>query len=88
MANLWKNPDFILDWEMAALVIMAEDKFGANNKYRCFYFVISPVFGGGYDIENIQNISIIELIAYSGDMAEQIKDLPEGGQVKIVVITE
>jgi len=85
MANLWKDEDFILDWEMTALVELAEDKFGKNNNDRCFYFVISPVLGGKYELQNIQTVPLLELVSSSGDVAEQIKDLPDGAQVKLVV---
>jgi len=85
MAELWKNEDFILDWEMTALVEIAEEHFGTNESYRCFYFVISPVLGGKYDLQNIRAVPLLELITSSGDIAEQIKDLPDGAQVKLVV---
>ena len=85
MAKLWKNADFILDWEMVALVEIAEEKLGANNTDRCFYFIRSPVLGGDYHVENMQTIPLLELIAFSGDMAEQIKDLPDGSQIKLVI---
>lgn len=85
MAKLWKSDDFILDWEMTALVELAENKFPQSEPGQCFYFVTPPVLGGSYDIENIQTIPIMELIAFSGDIAYQIKDLPEGSQIKLVI---
>jgi len=86
MKKLWKDDDFILDWEMVALLDLAEVKFGKNENNRCFYFVISPVLGGSFDIENIQTVPLLELIVSSGDMAEQIKDLPDGAQIELKVI--
>lgn len=85
IAKLWKDADFILDWEMGALAEIAEEKFGENDTDRCFYFVTPPVLGGSYHAENIQSLPLLELIAFSGDMAEQIKDLPDGSQIKIVI---
>ncbi|MEP3891252.1 MAG: T6SS immunity protein Tdi1 domain-containing protein [Hellea sp.] len=85
MGKLWKDEDFILDWEMAALVEIAEKKLGKNDTDRCFYFITSPILGGSYHAENIQIVPLLELIAFSGDMAEQIKDLPEGSQIKLVI---
>ena len=85
MTKLWKDEDFVLDWEMTVLVDLAEEKFGKNINDRCFYFVISPVLGGKYELQNIQTVPILDLVSFSGDIAEQIKDLPEGAQVKIVV---
>ena len=83
--NLWKDNDFIVDWEMFSLGEQAEAEFGKNEEGACFYFVISPVLGGEYELSNIRTITIIELIISSGDMAEQIKDLPNGAKVKLVV---
>jgi len=85
ITNLWKDEDFILNWEMAALVELAEGKFGVNEIGKCFYFVIPPVLGGEYKLENMQAISLLELIGASGEIAEQIKDLPDGSQVKLVI---
>jgi len=34
---------------------------------------------------NIRKISIREVLAYCGDMAQQIDGLPDGAQIKIVV---
>lgn len=85
MENLWKDNDFILDWEMTALVDLAEEKLGINSKDRCFCFITLPVLGGSYGVENIKTVSLLELIAFSGNVAKQIEDLPEGSQVKIVV---
>ena len=85
MAKLWKDDDFILDWEMTTLVELAEKKFGENKSDRCFYFVTSPILGGSYSVENMQTLPLLELIGLSGDIAEQIKDSPEGSQIKFVI---
>jgi hypothetical protein len=37
--------------------------------------------GGAYDSDNLGTLTLKELIAFSGDVAKQIKDLPDGAQV-------
>jgi hypothetical protein len=40
------------------------------------------VLGGKYDVANFGTISRRELVAFAGDIAEQIKDVPDGAKVK------
>ena len=81
--ELWRNENFQLDWKMAKMVEVAEKKLGPLQKDECYCFKLSPVVGGKYDAANLAKISLKELIAFSGDFAEQIKDVPDGGQVEI-----
>jgi hypothetical protein len=80
--NLKNKEDFKLDWEMKRLVVMAEQKLGPLTEGRCYCFKISPVFGGTYDESNLAIIALKEHIAFCGDLAKQIKDVPDGGQVE------
>jgi len=67
---------------MEKLVSMAKDKLGMFEEGRCYCFKVPPALGGTYDANNIAAISLKELIAFSGDIAEQIKDVPDGGKVE------
>ena len=82
-SKIWNDQDFRFDWDMAKLVSMAKDKLGMLEEGRCYCFKLSPALGGTFEEKNIASISLKELIAFSGDLAEQIKDVPEGGQIKI-----
>jgi hypothetical protein len=82
-AELWHEKNFRLNWEMARIVEIAEKKLGSLQKDDCYCFKLSPVVGGNYDAENLAKISLKELIAFSGDFAQQIKDIPDGGQIEI-----
>ena len=44
------------------------------------------MLGGTYEIENIGTIRIGELISFSGDVANQIKDLPPGSKVEFKIV--
>jgi hypothetical protein len=82
-AELARHPDFQSDWKMERLMKIAEKKLGRLKSGRCYCLKLSPIIGGAYDVSNIGEISIKELIAFSGDFAKQIKNVPDGGQIEI-----
>ncbi len=84
-AALSSGEDFRTDWEMARLVEVAREKLGSLSEGRCYCLKLPAVIGGSYEATNIGTISLAELISYSGDMAEQIKEVPDGGlEIKLV----
>ncbi|MGE0388126.1 MAG: T6SS immunity protein Tdi1 domain-containing protein [Gammaproteobacteria bacterium] len=80
-AELKRDADFLEDWCMSRLVKEAELEFGAQADGRCFCLKMPAVLGGTYSVENVGTISVGELLRFSGDVAEQIKDIPDGSQV-------
>lgn len=80
-ARLKQDPDFLEDWEMLRLVKEAEAAYGTQPDERCFCLKIPGALGGEYSVENVGTNSVAELIRFSGDLAEQIKDLPDGAKV-------
>ena len=84
--RLVKDPEFKQDWEMARLVDLAEAKYGTQPVHRCFCLKTPGILGGTYQIENIGTIRIGELIRFSGDLANQIKDLPPGSKVGFKIV--
>jgi hypothetical protein len=85
-AKLTKDDEFREDWEMKPLAEAAREKFGQLSVGRCYCLKIPAVLGGEYDADNFGAISLDELIAFSGDMANQIKDLPEGAEIELKVL--
>jgi hypothetical protein len=83
--SLSKDQEFLHDWYMQSLVEQAKEKFGVLTKDKKYYFVIPCILGGKYDISNIKSTKLTEIIALSGDIGQQIKDLPDGAQVKLSV---
>lgn len=43
------------------------------------------VCGGSYDVENLMPIDAAEMMAKWGSFARQIRELPDGAQIKIVI---
>ncbi len=82
--SLFLDPEFRLDWEMQSLVEMAKSKLGELEGIKKFYFIKPNVIGGEYDIRNMASINHKTLINISGNMAYQIKDLPDGAEIELV----
>lgn len=86
LENLFSNEDFILDWEVEKFVEVARAHLGELPENRKYCLKIPGPLGGKYAPENFGTINWLEQIAVSGDVAEQIKDLPDGAQIKIKVV--
>ncbi len=75
--------EFQEDWNMCALVEKAEAALGSLSENECYHLVIPSVLGGAYAVENIKRIAITDWLGFSGEVARQIEDLPDGTQVKL-----
>jgi hypothetical protein len=80
------NQEFLRDWYMASIAQMAKAKFGELSNDRKYCLKVPGVLGGKYDESNIATISLTELIRASGYLALQIKNLPDGAQVKLSIV--
>jgi hypothetical protein len=83
---LIQDDEFQEDWAMAALVEEAQAKVGPLGSNRKYCLKIPGLLGGEYGGSNLASISLVELIAVSGDIAFQIKDLPDGAQVQFQIV--
>ena len=80
------DSEFLVDWQMSALVDQATQRFGPLAAGRKFCLKIPGVLGGEYGGDNLGTISMEELIRFSGDIAQQIASLPDGTPVKLSVV--
>ena len=83
LEQLSKDQDFLQDWSMVNLVNAAREKLGELPPGRKYYFVIPSVLGGEYAAENMQTATLHEVIGISGDIARQIRDLPDGSKIRL-----
>lgn len=83
---LFDCPDFQFDWEMRLLVDAARGKLGELTPGMKYCMTIPGLLGGTYEAENFASVPIEELVRFSGDIAFQCKDLPDGTQVELKVI--
>ena len=84
--QLMAREDFQIDWDMSNLVDLARKHLGPLRDGWAYYLVIPSIFGGPYDASNIRCVPIEELIAHSGDWGLEVRDLPDGAQIKLRVI--
>jgi hypothetical protein len=82
-AALTGDEEFQIDWEMAPLIELARNKLGPLSEGYVYCLKRPAVIGGKYEATNLGTITLNELISFSGDMAEQIKDVPDGGYIEI-----
>ena len=80
------DQEFLSDWYMGPLVEQARETCGPLPEGRKYCLKIPAVLGGAYSRDNIGTISLLELIDVSGDIAQQIKDLPDGAKVRLRVV--
>jgi hypothetical protein len=70
---------------MDRLVQLAEHHLGPLSEGRCYCLKLPAVLGGTYEPTNLGTNSVRELLAFAGDIAQQIKDLPDGAQIDLVL---
>lgn len=83
--RLSSDQEFLHDWNMSTMVEEAKELLGPLTDGRKYYLVVPGVLGGTYNASNIKTLPLEELIRLSGDIAQQIKDLPDGAKVEIKV---
>lgn len=84
--TLSSDQEFLHDWYMRELVSLAHERLGPLPEGRKYCLKIPGIFGGAYGGENLAAISLMELVRFSGDIAKQIHDLPDGAQIKLKVV--
>ena len=81
--ELQKDPDFIEDWEISEFVKLATETLGKLNEGEKYCLKLPAVFLGEYSAQNIGKAPHDKLISFAGEMAEKIKDLPDGTELKL-----
>lgn len=80
------SQEFLHDWYMRALVSLANDQCGPLTEGRKYCLKIPGVLGGAYGGDNLATAPQIELVRLSGDVARQLKELPDGAQIELRVV--
>ncbi|CRM65422.1 DUF1851 domain-containing protein [Pseudomonas fluorescens] len=81
-----KDQAFLRGWYLQPMAEQAEKMLGPLAPGEVYHFVISPVLGGEYDMSNVRCINHVEQIRFCGDLALQIRDLPDGATVRLRVV--
>ncbi|MBH0114303.1 hypothetical protein I5E68_15260 [Novosphingobium sp. YJ-S2-02] len=72
-------------WRADAHVEAATERLGATLVGEVYGFQPKALVEGDYATDNMIRLPLAEYIRFTGDLANQIKDLPEGAQVSIKV---
>ncbi len=72
-------------WSGGALVEEGKRRFGEPPTGSVFTIKPHAMIEGRYEPENLCVMSLEELIRFTGDVAQQIKDLPDGSQIHFEV---
>jgi len=83
--SLWRNDDFVIDWRMEPLLEVARTNLGEREDGQSYCLKIPAVLGGQYAVDNFGKMSTEGLIRFSGDLARQIQNMPEGSKVELRV---
>lgn len=84
--QLSADPEFLRDWYMTELVCLASEQCGQLPAGQKYCLKIPGVLGGEYGGDNLAIVSQAELVRISGDIARQIRALPDGTHVRFQVI--
>ena len=73
------------EWLLPQLVeeLISEGKILQNN--QVYSYKVMPIIGGEVSTENIEPTDISIHFAFCGQICEQVKDLPEGAKINIVL---
>lgn len=84
--KLTTDPEFQLDWRMESLVAMAKLQLGELALGWKYCLKIPAFLGGEYSKENLGTVPQLEQIGFSGDIARQIHNLPDGTKFKLKIV--
>jgi hypothetical protein len=80
------DEEFLVDWEMVLLVQAAYRAVGPLKPGHRYCLKMPGALGGDYVESNIGTVPWSELIAFSGHLAKEIEDLPDGTPIQIEIV--
>lgn len=85
--ELINDVEFLNDWNMTVMVSEATERLGPLKAGYKYCLAIPGILDGEYTGNNIKTAPFAEIIRMSGDLGKQIKDLPDGAEVKLKFIS-
>lgn len=83
--DLMATEDFSEAWEMWEVTETARTALGDLDRGEKYCLKLPLILGGLYEPSNLGKILHDQLIAFSGEMAFRIKDLPDGEKFRSVL---
>ncbi len=81
--ELLRDQEFLHDWHMVALVKAAKAKRGPLPHGAKYSLAIPGLLGGEYGGDNLVITPLVELIRFSGQIALETRDLPDGARIRL-----
>jgi len=81
-----KNVEQVNEWFMIDLATELRHSGNKLKDGQLYSYKKLPIIGGDYTAENFAPLEIVEHFGYTGDIHEQIKDLPNGTEVEIKIV--
>ncbi len=75
--------DKLDNWLLPSLVQQLTDAGKLLKENEVYSYLKPPFLGGAYSVENLQPTDISVHFAFTGQICEQIKDLPDGTKINI-----
>lgn len=82
---LSRDREFLRDWYMTRLEEAAKEQLGPLRPGYKYCLKIPGVLGGGYDSSNLASLPLTEIVAVSGHMAREVRNLSDGAQIRLRV---
>jgi hypothetical protein len=82
LKKLEEEEDYLLG---SAFVRQLADSGFRLAEGQCIGFKTPTVLGGTFDLDNIYASDTYERVAFLGDINQQLKDVPRGAQVRLVI---
>ena len=74
------------EWFMPGLVEQLHGAGKVPGSGQCYTYVTLPIFvEGKYEVSNLNPVAAKEHFAFTGEVHQQIRNFPNGAQVKVVI---
>ncbi|WP_067733723.1 T6SS immunity protein Tdi1 domain-containing protein [Novosphingobium naphthalenivorans] len=84
-AQYMADPEVACVWRAEALVAAARERLGAPEDGEVYTRTPEALIAGDYAHENLIRLPLAELLSFSGQVACQTQDLPEGTPIQLKV---
>ena len=85
-AKAAREPEGRKDWLLESLALQAAQRDCSPGKGQCVGYKISAVFKESVEAaDNMYVANLYEFVSFMGDLHGQMKDVPDGGKVRIKI---
>ncbi|MEJ2410116.1 MAG: DUF1851 domain-containing protein [Novosphingobium sp.] len=84
-AQYMADPEVALVWRAEALVEAARERLGAPDDGEIYTRTPHALIAGDYAPENLIRLPLAELLSFTGQVACQTQDLPDGTPIQLKV---